>query len=103
MRNGALLSEISHRDQPWDVHRLQADEVARLYAMAKGQAFERLGVRMAECSRWVEFALNPDRSSGEVALRLQTARFCRVRYCPVCQWRRSLMWVARFMKRVMVT
>jgi len=103
MRNGALLSEISHRDQPWDVHRLQADEVARLYAMAKGQAFERLGVRMAECSRWLEFALNPDRSSGEVALRLQTARFCRVRYCPVCQWRRSLMWVARFMKRVMVT
>jgi plasmid rolling circle replication initiator protein Rep len=100
--NGALLSEISHRDQPWDVHRLQADEVARLYAMARGQAFERLGVRVAECSRWLEFALNPDRDSGEVVFRLQTARFCRVRYCPVCQWRRSLMWVARFMKRVMI-
>lgn len=102
LRNGALLSEISHRDRPWDVHRLQADEVARLYAMAEGQAFERLGVRIAECSRWLEFALNPDRDSGEVVFRLQTARFCRVRYCPVCQWRRSLMWVARFMKRVMV-
>jgi plasmid rolling circle replication initiator protein Rep len=57
---------------------------------------------MVECSRWLEFALNPDRDSGEVRFRLQTARFCRVRYCPVCQWRRSLMWVARFMKRVQV-
>ncbi|MGJ8945859.1 protein rep, partial [Salmonella enterica subsp. enterica serovar Kentucky] len=23
-------------------------------------------------------------------------RFCRVRHCPICQWRRSLMWQARF-------
>lgn len=100
--NGALLSEASERDKPWDVHRLQADKVARLYGMAHGQAFKRLGVRMVECSRWLEFALNPDRSSGEVVFRLQTARFCRCRYCPVCQWRRSLMWIARFMKRVAV-
>ncbi|WP_170869787.1 protein rep, partial [Shigella sonnei] len=25
-------------------------------------------------------------------LRLREAHFCRVRHCPVCQWRRSLMW-----------
>ncbi len=100
--NEALLSEVSQHDRPWDVHRLQADAVARLYAMAGGPAYERLGARMFECSRWLEFALHPDLDTGEVCFRLQTARFCRVRYCPVCQWRRSLMWVAKFMKRVQV-
>ncbi|MGZ7278142.1 protein rep, partial [Streptococcus pyogenes] len=29
-------------------------------------------------------------------MRLRSAEFCRVRHCPVCQWRRSLMWQARF-------
>jgi plasmid rolling circle replication initiator protein Rep len=96
------LSDASPRDRPWDVHKAQADAVERLYAMAKGQEFARLSVRMVECGRWLEFALNPDLDTGEVRLRLQTARFCRVRYCPVCQWRRSLMWAARFMKRVAV-
>ncbi|HAT2038083.1 TPA: Replication protein, partial [Legionella pneumophila subsp. pneumophila] len=27
---------------------------------------------------------------------LRRASFCRVRNCPICQWRRSLMWQARF-------
>jgi plasmid rolling circle replication initiator protein Rep len=31
-------------------------------------------------------------------LKLQTAKFCRVRHCPVCQWRRSLMWKAKAYK-----
>lgn len=31
-------------------------------------------------------------------MKLSGARFCRVRYCPVCQWRRSLMWKARAYK-----
>jgi plasmid rolling circle replication initiator protein Rep len=100
--NGVCLSEASPRDRPWDVHRAQADEVVRLYAMVGGQVESRFSERMLECSRWLEFALNPDLDTGEVRLRLQTARFCRVRYCPVCQWRRSLMWAARFMKRVAV-
>jgi hypothetical protein len=26
---------------------------------------------------------------------LSASRFCRVRTCPVCQWRRSLMWKAK--------
>ena len=32
----------------------------------------------------------------ETRLRLRSAQFCRVRHCPVCQWRRTLMWQARF-------
>ncbi|WP_447404298.1 protein rep (plasmid) [Escherichia coli] len=27
--------------------------------------------------------------NGETRLRLRSAQFCRVRHCPVCQWRRT--------------
>jgi plasmid rolling circle replication initiator protein Rep len=42
---------------------------------------------------WIDYA-------GEQfpKLKLQTAKFCRVRHCPVCQWRRSLMWKAKAYK-----
>ncbi|WP_425333843.1 protein rep, partial [Klebsiella pneumoniae] len=31
-------------------------------------------------------------------IKLKSAHFCRVRHCPVCQWRKSLMWKARYWK-----
>jgi len=33
-----------------------------------------------------------------IKLKLSSAYFCRVRWCPVCQWRRSLMWKAKSAK-----
>jgi plasmid rolling circle replication initiator protein Rep len=101
-KGALLLSDVSHRDKPWDVHKAQADEVARLYGLFLGGDFARLSERMLECSRWLEYALDPNRDTGEILFRLKSARFCRVRYCPLCQWRRSLMWIARFLKRIAV-
>ena len=40
----------------------------------------------------------PEESEGILKLKLNAARFCRVRHCPVCQWRRSLMWKAKAYK-----
>ena len=40
--------------------------------------------RLATCAQWAEFEQLPD------GLRLHDASFCRVRLCPMCQWRRSL-------------
>ena len=42
--------------------------------------------RLASCASWAEFERLPDGQS----LRLHDASFCRVRLCPMCQWRRSL-------------
>lgn len=87
------LTDISVKDKPWDVHRFQADQVTSLY---RGTAFDRYAERIDNCSGLLEFSflLNPE--TAEIGLKLKTARFCRVRYCPVCQWRRSLVWRARF-------
>lgn len=88
------LTDYSPKDAPWDVHRSQADDVGGIYATAV--EFERYAARMADCGGVLRFgwALNPE--TWETALRLREAHFCRVRHCPVCQWRRSLMWQARF-------
>lgn len=82
------LSEISDKDKPWDKHRSQTDDVRELYHQI---GHERTVERMDLCSQILTFALtNPDK------LTLESARFCRVRQCPSCQWRRQLMWKARF-------
>lgn len=86
------LSDVSPTDKPWDVHRALAEEVGRLYQLAE---CDRYSERIADCSNHLGFALRTS-DEGEIKLKLQDARFCRVRHCPVCQWRRSLMWRAKF-------
>ncbi|WP_306465781.1 protein rep [Bifidobacterium breve] len=51
---------------------------------------------MASCSGLLRFGWSTIMETGETRLRLRSAQFCRVRHCPVCQWRRTLMWQARF-------
>jgi len=91
-----FLTDYSPRDKPWDTHRAQAQSVEGVY---QGTAFNRLAERIHECSDYLGFAWSdPDPETGELRLKLRSAHFCRVRHCPVCQWRRSLMWQARFLK-----
>jgi plasmid rolling circle replication initiator protein Rep len=89
------LTEVSPQDKPWDKHRSESDQVRDLYS---GTLCSRLGERIASCSGLLEFGWLSDPETGETRLKLQTARFCRVRHCPTCQWRKSMMWAARFLK-----
>jgi plasmid rolling circle replication initiator protein Rep len=88
------LADLSPRDKPWDKHRGNADKVAALYA---GSEFQRYSDRVTFCAEFLGFGLatNDDET---LKLKLRSARFCRVRHCPVCQWRRSLMWKAKAYK-----
>lgn len=52
--------------------------------------------RMTSCAEHLVFAQMIDMQTGEVKLKLREAHFCRVRLCPVCQWRRALRWRAEF-------
>lgn len=88
------LSDLSPRDKPWEVHRAQAQDVQAIYGEAR--EFERLAERIGKCSGVLRFSEVHDPETGEARLKLKEAQFCRVRHCPVCQWRRSLMWQARF-------
>jgi len=88
------LASYSPHDKPWDVHKGQSDDVAAIYH--QDQAYRRLSERINGCSGQLLFSRNTNTETGESTLKLKGARFCRVRTCPICQWRRSLMWRARF-------
>ena len=89
------LTDYSASDKPWDQHRAQAQAVEGVYL---GTQFDGLAGRIRGCSGYLGFSWADDPDTGESRLKLRAARFCRVRHCPVCQWRRSMMWQARFLK-----
>lgn len=80
------LATVSERDSVWDTHRNDTATVGDIYAL--NEEFKRYGERMGACSGYLKFGI------GESGLVLKEASFCRVRYCPVCQWRKSLYWKA---------
>lgn len=88
------LVDISDRDKPWDKHRKNADIVSDYYGRSEFQSYSD---RVRFCSEFLDFRLVPE-DQGVYGLKLASARFCRVRHCPVCQWRRSLMWKAKAYK-----
>lgn len=95
-----LLSELSERDAKWDKHRGNTQTIGALYDRAVDPKLERLGERMAECSGVLRFAQAVNMETGEVSIKLDRATFCKVRHCPVCQWRRGMRNVARFYARL---
>ena len=88
------LSDISAQDKPWDKHRAFADRVEGFYV---GSEFCRYSQRIHDCSELLKFGLILGDDEA-LKLKLRTAKFCRLRHCPVCQWRRSLMWKAKAYK-----
>jgi len=88
------LSDLSPDDKPWDIHRAQSDEIAKIYDSI---GYDGYAGRISECAQLLTYALKAT-DDGDIKLKLREARFCRVRHCLVCQWRRSLMWRARFFK-----
>ena len=88
------LADLSPGDKPWDKHRSFADKVEGFYAESE---FEGYSTRIHFCSDLLEFGLAPQEDTS-LKFKLRAARFCRLRHCPVCQWRRSLMWKAKAYK-----
>lgn len=97
VRSTSYLSDMSERDKPWDIHRAQADNIQALHQQV---GFLNYAGRMADCSGVLLFRWDADLDTGEETIRLHKARFCRVRTCPTCQWRRSLLWMHRFLSRL---
>lgn len=80
------LSSVSERDSVWDAHRTHSAMVDMVYSY--NSEFERYSERISDCSGYLKFGI------GKQGLVLKQAFFCKVRYCPVCQWRKSLYWKA---------
>jgi plasmid rolling circle replication initiator protein Rep len=94
VNDDTYLSEVSPHHKPWDQHRGEADDVTEVYASSSVSRHQCYATRVENCAQVLGFAHDP-LATKKNKLKLQTAWFCRVRHCPVCQWRRSLMWQAK--------
>lgn len=65
----------------WALHKLHSGYISLAYEEIDPKKSE----RMKNCAQWLSFFRKEDGT-----MKLHDARFCRVRLCPVCQWRRSL-------------
>jgi plasmid rolling circle replication initiator protein Rep len=88
------LSALSPRDARFDHHRLATDRIKELY---RAEGYTGYADRMKQCSPYLDFALIFD-DNGFLVPKLQLAHFCKVRLCPICQWRKSMMWQAKALK-----
>lgn len=82
----------SGRVRPWRRHHLDGLMLAEIYA-AMGEVggpdaakYLDKARRLEGCAQYAEFVRLPDGAG----LKLHKSSFCRVRLCPMCQWRRSL-------------
>ena len=87
-----FLESLSEKDKPWDKHRKNADIVSNYYRQG---GMDSHAERVSLCSQLLEFNMLLDKKVGQQKLKLASAKFCRVRHCPICQWRRSLRWKAK--------
>lgn len=78
----------------WDEQRNYATQVAEILEtgdICHGKQAKRIrGCALMLEMGWVGL------TADQLVLKLKSAYFCRVRHCPVCQWRRAKMWSARF-------
>lgn len=84
------MSDINSRgkERPWATYK----ELNQYLAVAYDEINCKKAERLRNCAEWLEFKMEDNR------MRLHKANFCRVRLCPVCQWRRSLKTFAQMRK-----
>jgi plasmid rolling circle replication initiator protein Rep len=83
------------KDAKWDYHRASTQNVEAIFKDSDEDFHIKQAGRLSQCSGSLLFGWQNDLETGESKLKLKHARFCHVRSCPVCQWRRSMAWQAR--------
>lgn len=83
-------STLSHDtgSERWDEAKRDAEITAWLYRSHSSSKVRRWGERISGCGHSLTYSW--EKGSEGWSRRLKSARLCRVRTCPICQWRRSL-------------
>lgn len=90
------LSQLSQRDVSFDERKRLSVDLSERYKLL---GYDRLSERVAGCADLLGFAAIAA-EEGCLSFKLRLSRFCRVRLCPMCQWRRSSKWRGRLIRAV---
>ena len=89
---GEILQDYSStgKERPWKLHKKENLRLVELYKKARIKDINLISdsrlFDLEHCGDTLTFLLQ----NAEGKKKLKTANFCRVRLCPMCQWRRSL-------------
>lgn len=81
------LSDLSPKDSYWDRFKRASLALSLEYAKI---GYHKESERLKDCSNWLKF------SHDGKNYKLNDVRSCRIRFCPTCQWRKSLKMLANF-------
>ena len=84
-------SSSTGRVRPWKENKIHNEYLSLVYDQIDVNKAERL----RDCASALYFSVSPENTK-----KLVSANFCRVRLCPICQWRRSLKTFSQ-MSRIM--
>lgn len=97
--------KLDSKDVKWNKKKAENTAAARALAAAEfdnphRDVILKWSQRLKECSSWLLFAEYQNLSTAELQRKLKNASFCKVRGCPICEWRKSLMNFARGLSRL---
>lgn len=99
-KDRTFLSDYSKKDQKWDTHKTASTKIDFFYSSSNSEVHKKYALRVSQCADLLRFKFLDNEKNGETELKLRSAQFCRVRLCPVCQWRRSAFWRARLFQKL---
>lgn len=99
MSENQFLTDYNKDDGKWDYHKDSAEKITYFYEVSSDPTHKNYSKRIVDCASILKFSFLDD-DAGESKLKLSNAQFCRVRLCPVCQWRRSMAWRARLFQNL---
>lgn len=94
--NDITLKSFSKKDGKWDSYKKHNISFQTIFSNSKSITNHKWADRMEECANTLSFNYVVNEETGELQIKLQSANFCHVRHCPVCDWRRSLRAQAMF-------
>lgn len=64
---------------------LELDLQTKYHKLDKYKKAQRCG----KCGNWLKFEVYANKETGEIKKKLSEARFCQVKWCPMCAWLRA--------------
>lgn len=88
---GEILKDYSStgKERPWKLHKQENLQLVKIYKTAREKNINLItGSRLFDLEHCADTLLFAENAEGKKKLKF--ANFCRLRLCPMCQWRRSL-------------
>ena len=90
---GETLRDCTEKADEWTRYKQENERVAEIYLT--NPAHRGKGERMRTCANNLAFEPKSNPMTGEINYTLISARYCNVRYCPICQWARRRKDIAK--------